>query len=197
LFDRRDTVAGTKAGTLVAELVAAALAAVCVLTAQASHSPADPALRARSADSNPGSPGGSGGSEGGLAAPGVVPVPAGSGSGERVVYSLVARRVWLVGADERVLRTFTVVGGTVAPVPGTHRVFARRLGGTGGDGVPVEHVVLFAATDGMNVGFSAAQDGALDPPDPAKRTGAVREDRADADAMWRLATIGSTVEVVR
>ncbi|HEY5834752.1 hypothetical protein [Streptomyces sp.] len=180
-------VAGMKSGTLVTGLVAAALAAVCVLAVQAAGSPADLPLQARAARAQGG---GGGASAGATDAP-----PARSGTGERVVYSIARQRVWLVGPEERVRRTFPVVAGDVAPSVGTHRVYARRATGTGGDGAPVEHVVLFAVTGGANIGFSAATDSA--PRDePAGPTAAIRERRSDAAALWVQATIGSTVEVV-
>jgi hypothetical protein len=180
-------VARIKAGTLVTGLVAAALITVAALTADASGSPSEP-------DTPPARPTGNSGPAGGAGRPAL---PAGSGAGRRVVYSLGRARVWLVDDDERVLRTYPVAGGDVQPAVGTHLVFARRARGAGGDGVDVEHVVLFAATDGGNIGFSAPVHGSLEPPDPATRTGAVRERRPDADALWQRATIGSTVEVVR
>ena len=55
---------------------------------------------------------------------------------------------------------------------------------TGSDGVPIEHVVRFATVDGVSVGFSAAVDGSTPEPDPTKKTGGIRESRADGDAMW-------------
>ncbi|WP_329135557.1 L,D-transpeptidase [Streptomyces sp. NBC_01476] len=177
--------------TLVTALVAAALIAVGVLAEEASGTAPSPAAVAARTNqkSRP-----AGGAARGPAQQGL---PLHSGSGERVVYSLRRHRVWLVDDEEQVVRTFTVVGGTVEPALGSHRVFARRSKGRGGDGAAVEHVVLFAETDGKNIGFSAAADGSLDRPDPAKRTTAVRTTRADADAVWVQATIGTTVEVVK
>ncbi|MYS21169.1 hypothetical protein GTW78_13315 [Streptomyces sp. SID4948] len=123
-------------------------------------------------------------------------VPAGSGTGERVVYSIGRGRVWLVGADERVRRTFPVAGGAVVPDLGAHRVFARRARGAGGDGAQVEHIVLFGRAEGQNVGFSAALDGSLTRLAPAKRTAAIREARPDGAALWREATLGATIQVI-
>jgi hypothetical protein len=124
-------------------------------------------------------------------------LPAGSGTGARVVYSVHGQQVWLVGADGRVLRTFRVAPGDTAPSAGHHHVFGRRAAGTGGDGRRVEHTVLFAERDGMNVGFSAALAGSPDDTDPAQLGPGIRIGRADADALWRFAMIGTAVEVVR
>jgi hypothetical protein len=188
-------VARITSGTLITGLVAAALIAVGALAADA-------------AGSAPGHPlAAAGTSGGGVARPMAAPresgnpqdpraLPADSGSGERVVYSLTRGRVWLVTAAERVARTYPVTAGNLPATLGAHQVFARRAQGQGGDRAAVEHVVLFAETDGMNIGFSAAVDGSLVPPDPARQTTAIRQSRADAAALWRQATVGSTVEVV-
>jgi hypothetical protein len=125
-------------------------------------------------------------------------LPAGSGTGERVVYSVDDDRVWLVGAGGRVRRTFGVTPSTVDPAPGTYAVTSRSNRITGSDGIPVEHVVRFTSVDGVVIGFSAAVDDSA----PAKtaqgvKTGGIRESRADGDAMWDFATIGQKVVVVR
>ncbi|MFI7138893.1 hypothetical protein ACIBQ5_14340 [Streptomyces massasporeus] len=125
-------------------------------------------------------------------------LPGDSGKGARVVYSLRGDRVWLVAGDETVSRTFEVDPSAVDPAPGSYAVTSRSSAVTGSDGVPVEHVVRFAAVDGVVVGFSSAVGGPTAPaPDPKARTGGIRESRADGDAMWTFATIGRTVVVVR
>jgi hypothetical protein len=123
-------------------------------------------------------------------------LPPDSGSGTRVVYALEQRRVWLVGGGNRVARTFPVMPSTVSPPPGSHAVTSRSGKVTGTDGVTVEHVVRFAGVDEVVIGFSAAVDGSLEPPDPRRKTGGVRMNRGDGKAMWRFATIGSKVVVV-
>ncbi|MGV4889127.1 hypothetical protein ACSR0Z_21445 [Streptomyces viridosporus] len=123
-------------------------------------------------------------------------LPGRSGEGTRVVYSLDDDRVWLVGGDGGVRRTFRVSPGTVDPAPGAYRVTSRSKRVTGSDGVPVEHVVRFASVDGTTIGFSAAVDGSPPVLDPKKRTGGVRQSRADGAAMWGFATIGRKVVVI-
>ncbi|MEU1847954.1 hypothetical protein ABZ499_01395 [Streptomyces sp. NPDC019990] len=124
-------------------------------------------------------------------------LPAGSGTGARVVYSLGADRVWLVGADEAVTRTFTVDPSQVDPVPGSYTVTSRSNAITGSDGVPVEHVVRFTSVDGVVIGFSAAVGDPSATSGREVRTGGIRQSRADGDAMWTFATIGRKVVVVR
>jgi hypothetical protein len=186
-------VARITSGTLVSGLTAAAVAAVLVLAVQAAGSPAD---RSSGAAASPSATSAAVAPPPGSAAA-RHPLPARSGVGQRVVYSVSRARVWLVGDNDRVLRTYPVVSGDIAPGRGTHRVFARRAQGTGGDGTHVDYVVLFASAGGTNVGFSAAANGSMAAPDPGKRTAAIRESRDDALALWQTATIGTTVEVVR
>ncbi|MGW2177336.1 hypothetical protein ACWCXX_04420 [Streptomyces sp. NPDC001732] len=125
-------------------------------------------------------------------------LPAGSGTGQRVVYALADRRVWLVGASGKAERTFEVMPSALSPLPGTYRVSTRSGAPTkGSDGVMIEHVVRFAVVDNASVGFSAAVDGSLESPDPTLKTGGVRMSRADGDAMWEFAMVGTKVVVVR
>ncbi|MCC8478542.1 hypothetical protein LMJ41_11685 [Streptomyces globisporus] len=123
-------------------------------------------------------------------------VPAASGKGERVVYALKDRRVWLVNEDNTSIRTFTVMPSPVSPPPGVHKVTSRSGTVQGSDGVPIEHVVRFANVDEVAIGFSAAQDGSMASPDPTSKTGGVRMKRADGNAMWTFATVGAKVVVV-
>ncbi|UFR02829.1 hypothetical protein KBP30_17270 [Streptomyces sp. Go40/10] len=126
-------------------------------------------------------------------------LPNGSGTGERVVYSVDDDRVWLVAPGNRVERTFRVRPGTVDPPAGTYWVTSRSNAATGTDGVPIEHVVRFTSVDGVTIGFSAVVDGAAAGmvADTGVKTGGIRETRADGDAMWRFATIGVRVIVIR
>ncbi|MFF4748538.1 hypothetical protein ACWD5R_01480 [Streptomyces sp. NPDC002514] len=124
-------------------------------------------------------------------------LPAGSGRGERVVYSVDDDRVWLVGENGRVQTTFRVSPGTVDPKPGPYAVTSRSKAITGTDGAPVEHVVRFTSVRDVVVGFSAAVKKAASAPDPSVRTGGIRESRRDGDAMWKFATIGVRVVVIR
>lgn len=125
-------------------------------------------------------------------------LPAGSGEGARVVYSLDADRVWLVGPADTVTRTFEVTPGSVDPAPGVYAVTSRSNAITGTDGIPVEHVVRFASgADGVAIGFSAAvRDPAPLAGSDAVLTGGIRESRADGDAMWTFAMIGAKVVVI-
>ncbi|KAA0935537.1 hypothetical protein [Streptomyces apricus] len=124
-------------------------------------------------------------------------LPADSGTGRRVVYSLDDDRVWLVGPEGGVERTFKVSPGRVDPPPNRYAVTSRSAAVVGSDGVAVEHVVRFASLDDVAIGFSAASDGTVSPPDPTKKLGAIREAKEDGTSMWTFATIGTQVTVIK
>jgi hypothetical protein len=155
-----------RSGVAVSGFLAVAIGTVGVLTAQAAGAP----LRARA---------------GGEQGPASAALPARSGHGQRVVYSPGGRRVWLVDAHDRVLRTFQVAPGAVRPAVGTHRVFAREPAGGG-----LRYVVLFASADGSNIGFGVPADGST-----ATAPAVIREEAADGSALWGQAAAGSLVRV--
>jgi hypothetical protein len=123
-------------------------------------------------------------------------LPQGSGTGVRVVYALGDSRVWLVGAGGEATRTFPVGASSASPGPGTYQVTSRNPSGVGSDGVQVEHVVVFHQDEGVTFGFSAAMDGGMPDPRAKKKTGAVRESRADGTALWEFAQPGTKVVVI-
>ncbi|MEU1080458.1 hypothetical protein ABZ368_09445 [Streptomyces sp. NPDC005908] len=124
-------------------------------------------------------------------------VPADSGTGRRIVYSLGQKRVWLVDASDAARHSFTVWPGTVAPDPGTYSIGTRNEATTGSDGVPVEHIMYFAQKSGVFVAFSNAVDGSSPPPaGPGAKTGGIRVAKQDGKALWTFGTPGTTVRVV-
>ncbi|MFE0649090.1 hypothetical protein ACFVZH_10925 [Streptomyces sp. NPDC059534] len=179
----------------MAGLTVAAVAAVAFLAYQASASaPADLSVKPRTPGASVPSVSPSGGPKQPAANP--LAVPAGSGGGERVVYALTDRRVWLVDAKGKATRTFAVMPSTVDPLPGAYSVTSRSGSVRGSDGVQIEHVVRFANNQDVAIGFSAAVDGSTPTPDPTKKTGGIRMKRADGDALWTFAVIGAKVVVV-
>jgi len=178
----------------VAGLTVAALAAVGFLAFQASANVPDtlgdkPSVSVPAKSSAPQAP------KKAKKDPNALPAP--SGSGVRVVYSLGADRVWLVGAGGKVKRTFEVTPGTVDPAAGTYAVTSRTGSTPGSDGTQIEHVVRFSLVDGISFGFSAAVNDSTAALDPEKKLGGIRSSRADGDAMWAFATVGRKVVVVR
>ncbi|MBT2396034.1 hypothetical protein [Streptomyces sp. ISL-100] len=181
---------------IVAGLTAAAVAAVAFLAYQASASAPSAAQLAEPPTGKTPAAHASQPPKGPAKVKDVFAVPAQSGTGTRVVYSLAERRVWLVNGKGKATRTFKVVPSTVSPPPGTYAVGSRSGIITGSDGVQVEHVVRFLTFEGVPIGFSAAVDGSMPSPDPKSKTGGVRMLRADGDAMWSFATVGVKVVVV-
>ncbi|MEU3404799.1 hypothetical protein [Streptomyces sp. NPDC006670] len=178
---------------IVAGLTAVAIAAIGFLGYQA-HATA-PAHPAKPAAQAPAAPQNQAPAQG---APKPATLPADSGTGQRVVYSVSQKRVWLVTEDGKEPKSFTVVPSTVHPAPGSYLVNSRAGTVTGSDGVPIEHVVRFASSaEGIGIGFSARVDGALPQPDAGKKTGGIRMSRADGDAMWAFALYNSKVVVVQ
>ncbi|WP_411121533.1 hypothetical protein [Streptomyces sp. x-19] len=189
----------SKSSTIVTGLTAAALVAIGLLGFQASASASGPLTPVRgSVRTSDEKPAARDQHDKKDKPPAPAPVPAQSGSGKRVVYALGAKRVWLVGADGAAQRTFAVAPSTVSPVPGTYPVSSRSVSVTGSDGVAIEHVVRFASVDGVVVGFSAAVDGSTPAPGGAnaKKTGGIRESRADGAALWDFAVRGVKIVVV-
>lgn len=185
--------ARSNSGPIVAGITAAALAVVVFLAYQASATAPDDLSTARrdsshSADRRD--------SDDDSDKQEKHPLPAASGGGVRVVYALDERRVWLVGEDDEVTRTFPVTPSTVSPEPGQYAVTSRSARIAGSDGVPVEHVVRFTTVEGVVVGFSAAMNGRMPDPGAERKTGGIREKRADGKAMWAFATIGTKIVVV-
>ncbi|MEU0985625.1 L,D-transpeptidase [Streptomyces sp. NPDC005953] len=176
---------------LVAGLTAAALTAVCFLAYQASASAPDDLSKPRSPSALP-----SAENPQQQQRKDPLALPVNSGSGLRVVYALSERRVWLVTAGNKVSTTFAVMPSPVNPPPGAYAVTSRSGQVDGSDGTAIEHVVRFANVNDVPIGFSAAVSGAMTAPDPSKKTGGVRMKRADGDAMWRFATIGTKIIVV-
>ncbi|MET8216691.1 hypothetical protein [Streptomyces hirsutus] len=123
-------------------------------------------------------------------------VPAGSGTGRRIVYSLDTQQVWLVDASDALRRSFEVWPGTVDPDPGTYTIGTRSEATTGSDGVDIEHIMYFTAKSGVSIAFSNAVDGSSPPPAEGRQTGGIRVAKDDGEALWTFGTTGTTVRVV-
>ncbi|MBJ6639129.1 hypothetical protein H4K36_16890 [Streptomyces sp. DHE7-1] len=176
----------------VSGLTVAATAAVVALGVQAEHGPHPTASAVRpsasasprphaSADPKPSGP---------------PALPDGSGSGRRIVYSVGAKRVWLVDATGHAARTFTVWPGTVSPPPGRYSVTLRTQSLKGSDGVEIEHVMYFTKVEGVNIAFSNALDGSSPPPAGGQKLGGIRMHKQDGAALWSFGDTGAKVTVV-
>jgi hypothetical protein len=141
-----------------------------------------------------------------VVAPAVDPavVPADSGTGRRVVFSEGAQRVWLVGADEGVRRTYLVSGSLTDNLqPGTYEVWSRSRWAVGIDDSGVmEYFVRFAHGQRAAIGFHSIPTKDDQPLQTRAQLGTpqshgcIRQAMPDAVAMWRFASAGTTVVVV-
>ncbi|MFE5035375.1 hypothetical protein [Streptomyces sp. NPDC056683] len=178
----------------VSGLTAGATVAVVVLALQADKGPHPTAAAVR-----PSASASAGAHPSASKAPAKAPaVPAASGTGRRIVYSLGAKRVWTVDASDKATRTFTVWPGTVSPDPGTYTISGTLAATTGSDGVRIEHILYFASKSGLSVAFSNAVDGTSPPPAAGKQTSGIRMPKADGAALWTFGTEPNTkVTVVK
>lgn len=139
------------------------------------------------------------------AQPAAPPVPARSGKGRRVVFSMSEQRVWLVSGSERVARTYAVSGSKHDNLdPGTYEVFSRSRHATSYDfGSTMEYFVRFTRGENAPIGFHTIPVDEDGKPlqtraelGTALSSGCVRQWRKDAIALWEFAPIGTTVVVV-
>jgi hypothetical protein len=131
-------------------------------------------------------------------------VPAGSGSGRRIVFSMAEQRVWLVDAPDDVRRSYLVSGSVTDNLhPGTYSVYSRSLHAIGvDDSGTMRYMVRFTQGDNAAIGFHDIPvldhepvQGRDDLGTPQSH-GCIRQWRPDARALWDFAPIGTPVVVV-
>lgn len=195
-------------GRIVAVLCAILITAVSVLGATGLL-PGIPKERADAADADHADRAGDAAMRlGGYSEPTGTPdgpgLPAGSGSGRRVLFDMSAQRVWLVDGSERVLRTYLVSGSLTDNLkPGTYEVYSTSRHAIGvDDSGTMEYMVRFAHGGEAAIGFhDIPVDGGrlvqtreqLGTP---QSHGCVRQWRPDAQALWRFAPVGTKVVVI-
>jgi hypothetical protein len=180
-------------------ITAAALVGVGVLAMQANGSaPAKPPVVAAAQPQAPASTNSAGQTVTPAPDPALA-LPASSGAGKRMVYSLSKARIWLVGADEKVQVTAQVVPGTVTPPAGTYAVSKRISNNQSADRVAVQYEVLWGPksdTTKFAMEAVASLGGDQLPPKPEAKTGGVRLTQNDALAVWQFAQLQTQVVVV-
>jgi lipoprotein-anchoring transpeptidase ErfK/SrfK len=130
-------------------------------------------------------------------------LPVDSGEGRRIVFDLSAQRVWLVGGDDQVRRTYPVSGSVTDNLPpGTYEVYSRSKHAWGiDDSGTMKYMVRFAHGDNAAIGFHdiPVKDGEMlqdvDDLGTPQSHGCIRQWRPDAKALWRFAPVGTTVVV--
>ena len=130
-------------------------------------------------------------------------LPPGSGKGRRVVFSESQQRVWLVGADGDVQRTYLVSGSVYDNLdPGSYSVYSRSEQAWGiDDSGTMKYFVRFAHGDNAAIGF---HDIPVDDGEPVQTVdqlgtplshGCIRQRRSDARQLWAFAPVGTKVVV--
>lgn len=131
-------------------------------------------------------------------------LPPDSGTGMRIVYAIQGQRVWLVGSDGVVVRTYRVSGRLDRPLPGAYQVYSRSRTTTSYTGnESMEYMVRFAHGDRAAIGFhdipvdaSGAEVQTLEQLGEPLSAGCIRQSLEDAIALWDFAPVGTTVVVV-
>ncbi|MCL2541054.1 MAG: L,D-transpeptidase [Nocardioidaceae bacterium] len=135
---------------------------------------------------------------------GDVPLPSGSGSGRRIVFSQSQQRVWLVRHNGTVRTTYLVSGSVENNLhPGTFQVYSRSRHAIGvDDSGTMQYFVRFTrGPTGAAIGFHSipVKDGKplqtraqLGTPESH---GCVRQAKPDAIVLWKFAPLGTKVVV--
>lgn len=135
-----------------------------------------------------------------------VGLPAGSGTGKRVVFDMSAQRVWLVdpyGGKDEVLSTYLVSGSLTDNLgPGTYAVYSHSRTAIGiDDSGEMEYFVRFTRGTNAAIGFHSipTKDGRalqtraqLGSP---QSHGCIRQAMPDAQRLWDFAPVGTKVVV--
>ena len=135
----------------------------------------------------------------------VAPVPIKSGTGRRIVYANRQQRVWVINADNEVIRTFPVSGMLGQPGNGTFSVFSKSPSSYSPEfaGVTFRFMTRFAiGRNGGNIGFheipirNSKPMQTVDELGAFKGSGCLRSSTQDALFIYRWATLGTKVVVV-
>jgi lipoprotein-anchoring transpeptidase ErfK/SrfK len=131
--------------------------------------------------------------------------PPHSGHGRRVVYDMSDQRVWLVGADGSVRRSYLVSGSVYDNLdPGSYRVYSRSRHAVAFDQLStMDFMVRFTEGDNAPIGFHDIPENVNGDPVQSIRQlgtphshGCIRQRAADAKAMWDFADIDTAVRVL-
>ena len=133
------------------------------------------------------------------------PVPIKSGTGRRIVYANRQQRVWVINADNEVIRTFPVSGMFGQPGKGTYKVFSKSPVSHSPEfvGVSFRFMTRFAiGRNGGNIGFHEIPTRygkpmqRVDELGTFNGSGCLRSSTQDARFIYQWAGMGTTVVVV-
>lgn len=131
-------------------------------------------------------------------------LPAGTGRGRRVVFSIADQRVWLVDKDDRPISTYLVSGSVTDNLkPGTYDVYSKSRWANGIDDSGVmQYFVRFTRGKNAPIGFHSipTKHGAPLQTEQQLGTpqshGCIRQRLADAERLWNFAPVGTEVVVI-
>ncbi len=131
------------------------------------------------------------------------PLPADSGEGRRVVFSVGGQRMWWVDESGTAIRTSLVSGREATPQLGTFQVYSRTEKATGLDGSKMDHFVRFTkGPNGWAIGFHGIPTMNGVPVQTEEQLGqplshgCIRQSAEDAAFTWEFLPVGATVVVV-
>ncbi len=134
------------------------------------------------------------------------PLPANSGEGRRLVYDRAGQRVWAVGSEGEIIRSWLVSGSKYSnELPGTHEVYSKSDVSTAWNGKAwLPKMVRWLKTERGAIGFHSiplhVEDDSPYQTDAELGTrlsgGCQRQAVLDADFVWEWADIGTKVVVV-
>ena len=134
------------------------------------------------------------------------PLPPNSGSGRRIVYERAGQRVWAVGSDGEIIRSWLVSGSKYDnELPGTHEVYSKSEESTAWNGkAKLPLMVRWLKTDIGAIGFhgipTKVSDGSPyqteDELGQRLSGGCQRQANRDAAFLWDFADIGTNVVVI-
>lgn len=133
-----------------------------------------------------------------------VALPADSGDGKRVVFDMSAQRVWLVGEDDEVERSYLVSGSVTDNLnPGQYAVYSKARWAVGvDDSGAMQYFVRFTRGDHAAIGFHDIPESNGEPLQTEDQLGTpqshgcIRQARPDAIELWNFAPVGTHVDVV-
>ncbi len=131
-------------------------------------------------------------------------VPAASGKGRRIVFSIPQQRVWLVDGKGRTVSTYLVSGSVLDNLkPGSYAVYSRSRWANGiQDSGVMQYFVRFTRGENAAIGFHSIPTKNGVPLQTVRQLGTpqshgcIRQRLQDAIRLWDFAPVGTKVVVV-
>jgi lipoprotein-anchoring transpeptidase ErfK/SrfK len=133
-------------------------------------------------------------------------LPENSGSGRRLVYDRAGQRVWAVGSEGEIIRSWLVSGSKYSnELPGTHEVYSKSEMSTAWNGKAyLPKMVRWLKTQKGAIGFHSIPLHVEDESPYQTEAelgqrlsgGCQRQAVADANFVWEWADIGTKVVVI-